>query len=153
MRSPRCPPQGNPSIDSGRILLILVFLFGASLITILSVVLIPNACSVASSIFPIVALSAHVCSSGCSCLSQLNANSVWLPRLLPINSCHSSRITVCNPINISLAFRLLSSTHNDSGVVTKMSGGFLSCLARSDVDVSPFLVPTRIGHCIALIGS
>ena len=62
-------------------------------------------------------------------------------------------MTVCNPSNNSFAFRLLINTQSDSGVVTKISGGLLSCLARSVEDVSPFLVPTRIGHCIAWIGS
>ena len=100
-----------------------------------------------------VALMAQVWSWGRSCRNQLRHSSVWLPRLLPINSCHSSRITVCSWPNSSSALALLSSRARDSGVVTRICGGALSCLVRSLLLLSPLRMPTRIGQPIASIGS
>lgn len=70
-----------------------------------------------------VALIAQVRSPGRCPRSQLRASSVWVPRLLPISSCHSSRITVSSPANSCAAVRFASSTESDSGVVIRIWGG------------------------------
>ena len=91
----------------------------------------PRAARAASSRLPIVALIAQVRSAGRSCLSQLRQSSHWLPRLLPMSSCHSSITTACSPSNSCGAFGLANRTLRDSGVVIRISGGVRSCLLRS----------------------
>ena len=112
----------------------------------------PRACRADSSRFPIVALIAHVWSCGRCCRNQLRASSAWIPRLLPISSCHSSRTTVSSVLNSASQWRLASRTHNDSGVVIRISGGFLIWRLLSALGVSPLRIPTRRGQPIASIG-
>ena len=100
-----------------------------------------------------VALIAQVRRAGCSRRSQPRQSSHWLPRLLPISSCHSSSTTACRPANSCGALGLASSTDSDSGVVIRISGGVRSCLVRSWLLVSPLRMPTRSGQPMAWIGS
>jgi hypothetical protein len=78
-----------------------------------------------------VALIAQVRMPGRWLRSQLRQSSVWLPRLLPINSCHSSITTARRPANRAGALGFASSRLSDSGVVIRISGGLRSCLPRS----------------------
>ena len=121
--------------------------------TIMGLPFVPSACSAAWFKFPIVALIAQVCRPGRCWRSHERHSSVWLPRLLPINSCHSSKITVSRLLNSSSAFGLLSNRVSDSGVVTNISGGDLSCFVRSLLLLSPLRMPTRNGQFITSIGS
>ena len=71
--------------------------------------------------------------------SRLRAR--WAPRLLPANACTSSTITVCTCRSTSRAAEV-SIKNSDSGVVIKMSGGWLTSLRRSPAEVSPERTPT-----------
>ena len=112
----------------------------------------PNAASAASWRLPIVALIAQVRRPGRWLRSQLRQSSVWLPRLLPISSCHSSSTTARRPANSSGALGLASSRLRDSGVVIRISGGVRSCRVRSLLGVSPLRMPTRSGQPMDSIG-
>jgi hypothetical protein len=100
-----------------------------------------------------VALIAQVRRPGRSRRNQLRHSSHWLPRLLPISSCHSSSTTVSRLPNSSVALAPASSTDSDSGVVIRIWGGWRSWRLRSALAVSPLRMPTRNGQSIASIGA
>ncbi len=58
------------------------------------------------------------------------------PRLVPASACTSSMITVCTSSSVSPTW-LESIRKSDSGVVIKMSGGWLRSRRRSAAGVSP----------------
>ena len=66
------------------------------------------------------------------------------PRLVPATACTSSRITVSTPRRISRACEV-SRRNSDSGVVMRMSGGWVASRRRSAGGVSPVRTPTLIG--------
>ena len=63
------------------------------------------------------------------------------PRLEPAMACTSSTITVSTAESIRRALEV-SSRNSDSGVVTRISGGWLTILRRSCGVVSPLRMPT-----------
>ncbi len=78
-------------------------------------------------------------SSSSSSRSRLSAR--WAPRLVPATACTSSRITVSMPRSASREAEV-SSRKSDSGVVIRMSGGWLWKRRRSAAGVSPERMPT-----------
>ena len=63
------------------------------------------------------------------------------PRLFPATACTSSTMTVSTPRSVSRACEV-SSRNSDSGVVIRMSGGWLTSLLRSSAAVSPVRTAT-----------
>ena len=63
------------------------------------------------------------------------------PRLFPATACTSSTMTVSTPRSVSLACEV-SSRNSDSGVVMRMSGGWLTSFLRSSAAVSPVRTAT-----------
>ena len=78
--------------------------------------------------------------------SRLTAR--WAPRLPPATACTSSTMTVSTPRRDSRACEV-SIRNSDSGVVMRMSGGWLVSLRRSWAVVSPDRTPTRISGSLA----
>ena len=78
-------------------------------------------------------------SRSASSRSRLTAR--WAPRLVPATACTSSMITVSTPRSPSRAW-LVSMRNSDSGVVIRMSGGWVTSLRRSPAGVSPLRTPT-----------
>ena len=70
----------------------------------------PTNDSMASSKFPSVADTPHVRIRGLSLRSRASASSVWMPRLVPSNSCHSSTITASNRPVVRATFHESTST-------------------------------------------
>ena len=114
---------------------------------------IPVAAWAASWRLPIVALIAQVRRPGRSRRSQPRASSHWLPRLLPISSCHSSSTTASSPANRAVAAGFASSRQSDSGVLIRISGGWRSCLLRMVLLVSPLRIATRNGQPMSRLGA
>ncbi len=66
--------------------------------------------------------------SAISASSRSSDNARWAPRFVPASACTSSTITVCTLRNMSRAADV-KIRNSDSGVVIKMSGGWLTSLA------------------------
>lgn len=81
------------------------------------------------------------CSSRASSRSSVSARCA--PRLVPATACTSSTMTVCTSVRVSRALEV-SIRYSDSGVVMRMSGGFVSRARRIACGVSPERTPTLI---------
>ncbi len=120
----------------------------------------PHSTRIASSRLPSVALRPQVTSAGFQRRKRARASWAWTPRLLPINSCHSSTTTNATPVSSSRDFSRVSISVSDSGVVTSTVGMRRSCRARSALGVSPVRSPmvhagarSRSGAARALVVS
>ena len=68
---------------------------------------------------------------------RASASCTWTPRLVPISSCHSSTTTSAMSESCARLSARDSMRLRLSGVVTRTSGSFFACLARSPASVSP----------------
>ncbi len=109
--------------------------------------------SIACCKLPNVADKPHVISTGCQRRNRANASCNCTPRLLPINSCHSSTTTICKLVNISAASGRVSKSVKLSGVVMSAVGSRLDWRARSALLVSPVRKPILQFRLNALIGA
>ena len=78
---------------------------------------------------------------GSNASSRSNDTARCAPRLVPATAWTSSTITVSTSLSVSRALDV-SMRNKDSGVVMRMSGGWLSSARRSAVVVSPERTPT-----------
>ena len=74
------------------------------------------------------------------------------PRFEVTSACNSSSTMRCSDENRNGASSDDSSSASCSGVVSRMSGGYLRCRCRRDTGVSPVRVSTLIGSLICAIG-
>ncbi len=82
---------------------------------------------------------------GCASVwSRSRLTERWEPRLLSARAWISSTMTHWVLLKFSLNFFVVSMIANDSGVVMRMWGGFLSMALFLDGEVSPVLTPTRM---------
>ncbi len=79
-----------------------------------------------------------------SASSRSSDSARWLPRLLCATAWISSTITVRVPPSMARPDSEPSSTYSDSGVVTRMCGGWRRIAARSDCGVSPVRTAVRM---------
>ena len=84
--------------------------------------------------------------------NRARASVVKSPRLFGARLCTSSIITERKCLNIFFASTYDSMSISDSGVVSKILGGFLRCRARLCAGVSPVRVSTVISSPICSIG-
>lgn len=104
-----------------------------------------SSASCASARLPSVADSPHTCNAGRQPASRARASWVWVPRLLPSSSCHSSTTTSRSRASVSRASARVSSSDRLSGVVTSADGRRRFCRLRSADGVSPVRSPTVHG--------
>ena len=76
--------------------------------------------------------------------SRSSDSARWLPRLPCTSAWISSTMTVRTAPSIARPDSEPSSTYSDSGVVTRICGGFLRNAARSDCGVSPVRTAVRM---------
>ena len=81
--------------------------------------------------------------TGCPIISSRRSrlNARCAPRFVPATACTSSTITVSTPTNMLFALEV-SSRNNDSGVVTRISGGWLTIFRRCSGVESPLRIAT-----------
>ncbi len=91
-------------------------------------------------------------SCGASRHSRASPSDSRSPRLEVTSACSSSSTMRFSDANSNGASSDDSSSASCSGVVSRMSGGYLRCRARRDTGVSPVRVSTRIGSFICAIG-
>ena len=137
-----CPAHGSFANAWGMVLSTSMSLWISARISAPSVD--PTNASRASSGSAKVALMPHTRMScfGLRWAIQDTANSTCTPRLDPSNSCHSSTTTAWAFDRRSAPPFWAIKMCKDSGVVIKMSGSAVRCLAFSLAEVSPVRVPT-----------
>ena len=97
----------------------------------------PSNTARAVSRLPSVAESPHVRSAGRHVRSRARQSSVCTPRLVPINSCHSSTTTASRSAKKARASGWERRSDRLSGVVMSAVGGFLSWRPLAWLETSP----------------
>ena len=156
MRKPKCPAHGKRSMPAGNSVSMMRSL--ASLpCTKMGLVAAGLGVGISTSIacckLPSVADKPQVISAGCHLRNRAKANCSCTPRLLPINSCHSSTTTICKLANVAAASGRVSNRVKLSGVVMSAVGKRLDWRVRSALLVSPVRSPTLQSRFNSVIGA
>ena len=142
--NPMCPAQGSRAKALGMVLSTSMSLWMSALT--ITPCADPTSASKADSGAANVALTPHTPvrrpSAAATCRIQDTANSTCTPRLDPKSSCHSSTTTMRAWDNRLAPPFWATRMCSDSGVVIRMSGRDVRCLAFSLAEVSPVRVPT-----------